>query len=195
MTQTMRGPGRPRDASIDAAILEATTDELIERGYIALSIEAIAARAGVAKTTVYRRWPNTEELVLAAMRMFERDDQSPPPDGSAREQLAVLLDRMRRKWVDPRYGAMMRRVTADGTASPDLYRHVRDRLIGPHIALMDRALRQAVDEGLIRPDADLGWARQMITSPIMAATLTHRDRVSRSQVEFSLDTVLRGLAP
>jgi hypothetical protein len=52
-----------------------------------------------------------------------------------------------------------------------------------------------VTEGLIRPDVDLGWVRQALGAPIMAAVLTHKERVTRAQVEFTLDTVLRGLAP
>jgi hypothetical protein len=89
----------------------------------------------------------------------------------------------------------MRRVTADGVANPDAYRQARDKLVGPHLAVLTAVLRRGVDEGLIRDDADLEWVRQMITAPIMAATLTFKDRVSRAQVEFTVDTVLRGVAP
>ena len=110
-----RGPGRPRSESIDAAILQATTDELIERGFLAASMESIAARAGVAKTTLYRRWPNTTELAVAAMRSFETDTLDVPP-GSVRDNLIWLITQMGRKWSDPRWAALMRRVAADGSA-------------------------------------------------------------------------------
>jgi AcrR family transcriptional regulator len=189
-----RRPGRPRSEIIDAAIREATIDELIERGFPALSMEAVAARAGVAKTTLYRRWPGTQELALDAMRSFDVDIDV-PPDGSARDALRYLLERMRRTWTDPRYGALMRRVAADGTVQPEVYRQCRDRLIAPRVRVMDAVLRRAVTEGLIRPDVDLGWVRQALGAPIMAAVLTHKERVTRAQVEFTLDTVLRGLAP
>lgn len=189
-----RGRGRPRSAAIDAAIIEATIDELIERGFAGLTMESVAARAGVAKTTLYRRWPNTVELGVDAMRTFEAE-AAPPPEGSVRDQLVALMDRMRRKWNDPRYGAVMRRVTADGIAHADVYRHSRDRLVGPHLEVLNAVLRRGVDEGLIRADVDLTWIRQLLTSPIMAATLTFKERVSRAQVEATVDTVLRGLAP
>jgi AcrR family transcriptional regulator len=191
---TARRPGRPRSEVVDAAIRAATVDELIERGFGALSMEAIAARAGVAKTTLYRRWPGTQDLALDAMRSFDVDSDT-PPDGSARDALLFLLDRMRRTWSDPRYGALMRRVAADGTQQPEVYRQCRDRLIAPRIRAMNDVLLRAVEEGLIRPDADLGWVRQLLAAPIMAAVLTHKERVTRAQVEFTLDTVLRGLAP
>jgi AcrR family transcriptional regulator len=193
-TAVTRGPGRPRSEAIDAAILDATVEELIERGYLALSVESIAARAGVAKTTIYRRWANTHELTIAAMQTFEQV-YTEPPAGSVRDQLVWLLDTMRRKWSDPRYGAMMRRVAADGTSQPQLYQQSRDRLIGPHLRLMNAVLQRGVDEGLVRADADLNWVRQMLTSPIMAATLTLKERIPPAQVAFVVDTVLFGLVP
>jgi AcrR family transcriptional regulator len=186
--------GRPRDAGIDAAIIEATVAELVERGFLGLSIEAVAARAGVAKTTLYRRWSSTAELGLDALRSFADDGAQPPP-GSVRDQLVWLIDGMRRTWGDPQYGAIMRRVSADGTTRPDIYCETRDRLIKPHRRRLAIVLRRGVDEGLIHPDADLAWVRSVLVAPVIAATLTLKERVTRAQVEATVDTVLRGLAP
>jgi AcrR family transcriptional regulator len=193
-TTTERRPGRPRSETIDTAIREATIEELIERGFPSLSMEAVAARAGVAKTTLYRRWPSPIDLALDAVGSFHADLDEPPA-GSARDTLLYLLERMRHTWADPRYGALMRRVAADGTQQPELYRHCRDTLIAPRIRIMNEAIERAVAEGLIRPDVDVGWVRQMLASPILASVLTHRERVTRAQLEFTLDSVLRGLAP
>lgn len=194
MTAAKRGPGRPRDEQVDAAILEAAVDELLERGFLAGSMESIAARAGVAKTTLYRRYARLDDLAIAAMQTFEEpvDDAA---DGPVREQLLWLLDAIRRKWGNPRYAALMRRVAADGTTQPDTYRRSRDRLIGPHVRAMNAVITRAIDEGLIAPDVDVSWVRQLLASPIMAAALTLKDRVTRAQLELTVDTVLRGLAP
>jgi AcrR family transcriptional regulator len=189
-----RAPGRPRSEATDAALLEAAVDELIERGFIAASMESVAARAGVAKTTLYRRWPNMHELALAAMQTFEQTEDEPPA-GSVRDQLLWLVDGMRRKWGDPRYSAMMRRVAADGTTQPELYRRTRDRLIGRHVRAMNAVIRRGVDEGIIRDDVEVEWVRQLLVSPIMAATLTLKDRIRRDQLELTVDTVLAGVAP
>jgi AcrR family transcriptional regulator len=186
--------GRPRDETIDAAILDATIDELIDRGYLGLTMEAVAARAGVAKTTLYRRWPSTTELAIAALASFEPESPE-PPDGPVREQLLFLLDGMRRKWTDERFAAVIRRVTGDGQSAPELYQNARDRLVEPHIRRMHTVLRRAADEGIIRPDVELTWVRQLLVSPISATTLTFKPRVTRRQVEFTVDAVLRGLAP
>lgn len=189
-----RPRGRPRDAAIDAAILDATVEELIARGFIGMSMEAIAARAGVAKTTLYRRWPNTTELALDAMRSFDTP-VADAPDGPAREQLIWLLEVMRRKWADPRYAALMRRVAGDAVERPDAYKQARDRLIMPHVRALNAALERARDEGLLSADVDLEWVRQLLTAPIIAAALTLRPRVTRAQMEAYVELVLRGAAP
>lgn len=194
-TATRRGPGRPRDEAADAAILEAAIDELADKGFHAASIEGIAARAGVAKTTIYRRWPGSDGLFLDALRSRFHSDNPEPPDGSVRDQLLALLEGMRRNWSDPRYAAIMRRVAADGTNKPEVYRHCRDQLIAPHIAALHRVLRRGQDEGLIRDDVDVEFARTLFTSPIIAAAMTLRPRVTRHQVEVIVDTVLAGLRP
>jgi len=191
-----RRPGRPRDESINVAILDATVDEMIEKGMDGMSMEGIAVRAGVAKTTVYRRWPSIEELCIAAIGRLGSDADPVEPTGrSARDELLAQLERMRRKWTNERYGAVMRRAAADATANPDLYARARERIVAPHIAAMNRTLQRAVDEGVIRPGVDLDWVRQLLTAPILAATMTLKSRVSRAQLEFTLDAVLNGLAP
>jgi AcrR family transcriptional regulator len=62
-----RRPGRPRSAKAHRAILDAALALLVEQGYHGLSMEAVAARAGVGKTTIYRRWPSKQEIVIEAI--------------------------------------------------------------------------------------------------------------------------------
>lgn len=193
MTEPARR-GRPRDEAIDAAILDATIEELIAHGFSALSMEAVASRAGVAKTTLYRRWSSTKELAIAAMCTFQQR-VAPPPEGSVRDQLVHLVDGMRRTWNDPRYAAIMRRITGDAVTNPEAYKQGRDRIIAPHLRMLDATLRRGVDEGVIRSDVDLVWVRQLLTSPIAAATLTLRGHMTKAQIEMTVDTVLRGLRP
>ena len=74
-----RGPGRPRDPQADRAILKATIELLAEDGFGGLSIEAVAARAGVGKTTVYRRWPSKVPLVVDALTHMKPPMAVPSP--------------------------------------------------------------------------------------------------------------------
>jgi AcrR family transcriptional regulator len=190
-----RRPGRPRDEAIDTAILEATIDELIDHGFLGLAMESVAARAGVAKTTVYRRWSSTDELALEAMSRLQATPVTPAVHASPRQAILRQLQAFRRRWTNPRYAALMRRAAADGTAHPQLYRDFRDRLIAPNVAALNADLQAAVDAGLIRREIDIDWIRQLLVAPVLAAALTHRDRVTPAQVEFILDTVLAGLRP
>src|SRR5690606_26037649 len=124
-------PGRPPDAALDAAILQATLALLAETGYERLSVEAVARRAGTAKTSVYRRWPTKEALVLAALRAYL---DRPASAGSRRaggslradllghaRQLAALLTRERAAVVAGLLLAMR--------TSPDLAAAVRAQLV------------------------------------------------------------------
>jgi AcrR family transcriptional regulator len=191
---TARGPGRPRDQSIDASILSATVDELIERGFKGVSMESIAARAGVAKTTLYRRWSNDLDLTLAAMASIEQTDAE-PPDLSVRDTIVWLADGMRRRWSNPRFAALMRQAMANGSVQPEVFRQARERFLADHLRRMNAALQRGVDEGLISADADLDWVRRLITSPIIATAVTFGEPVTTAQLELSIDIVLAGLRP
>ena len=141
--EVKRGPGRPRSVDRDEAIVAAAIDELIANGYSGLSIEAVAARAGVAKTTIYRRWAGKDELVLAAR--------------------------------------------------PDIYRRFRDQVVGPRQQVTFDVLRRGAERGEIRSDFDPAWVNDMLVSPIVAAVLTHRPRLTKAQAAFCVDVVMSWL--
>ena len=82
--------GRPRDADVDERILETAFRQLVREGYGATSIEAVAAEAGVAKTTIYRRYPTKRDLVVAALRA-ETPFAAPPADLHAKEALEIFV--------------------------------------------------------------------------------------------------------
>src|SRR6185437_9862089 len=84
-----RRPGRPRSAEAHQAILEATMQALIDRGYAGMSMERVAEQAGVGKATIYRRWKGKSELVAEAIAAL-RIEQAPPDEGSLRADLQQL---------------------------------------------------------------------------------------------------------
>jgi AcrR family transcriptional regulator len=124
--EVRRGPGRPRSANRDEAIVAAAIDELVANGYAGMSIEGVAARAGVAKTTVYRRWAGKDDLVLAALSKV-KGPLPEPPGTSVRADLTYILEQMRTSWLDSTHGRLMQRLAADGYARPELYRRFRDQ--------------------------------------------------------------------
>jgi AcrR family transcriptional regulator len=181
--------GRPRSGEAERAILDATVALYAERGMAGLSVEAVAARAGVAKTTIYRRWPSKEELVLAAVTAA-RGPAADPPGESVRADLLFLLGRVR--VADPSWPALMNRLTAE---SGDLAAEAWRRAIGPRRAVLTGVLRRGVDEGLIRPDADLDLVADMLVAPTVGKARPGRPPLSAAQLAFLVDTVLRGLTP
>jgi AcrR family transcriptional regulator len=192
-TAAARTSGRPRDVQVDAAVLEAALDLLIELGYNGTSMEAVAARAGVAKSTVYRRWPAKDDLIVDALARIKGEIVVPPP-GSVRTQLIFLLDQMRAHWNDRRQVRLMQRLTADGIERPERYREIRKRVMLPRRTVIRDCLQRGVDSGDLDPAADLNWAVDLLVAPVIAAGLTHQPRFGAAQAEFVVDTVLRGLA-
>ena len=171
--EVRRGPGRPRSANRDEAIVAAAIDELVANGYAGMSIEGVAARAGVAKTTVYRRWAGKDDLVLAALSKV-KGPLPEPPGTSVRADLTYILEQMRTSWLDSTHGRLMQRLAADGYARPELYRRFRDQVVGPRHEVTYGVLRRGAERGDIRADFDPAWVNDMLTSPIIAAGLTHR---------------------
>lgn len=175
-------------------ILQAALDLLTDLGYDGMSMEAVAASAGVAKTTVYRRWPTKDELVLDALSRV-KGEESVPPAGTVREQLLFMLGRMRDAWGDRRHARLMQQLTADGIARPERYREIRARVMLPRRNALRDCLQRGVDAGEIDPAVDLNWAVDLLVAPVIAAGLTHQRRMTTRQIEFVVDTVLSGIAP
>jgi AcrR family transcriptional regulator len=184
--------GRPRSTEAERAILDATVALYAERGMAGLSVEAVAARAGVAKTTIYRRWPAKEELVLAAVTAA-RGPLVEPPGSSVRGDLLFLLGRVR--VASSSWPALMNRLTTEADEFPELAAEAWRRAIGPRRALLAGVLHRGVDEGLIRPDADLDLVADMLVAPAVGKVRLDRRPLDDVQLAFLVDTVLRGLAP
>src|SRR4051812_11839564 len=123
-----RTPGRPLDPEIDRAILTAAGEIFVRDGFQNMTLPGVAAAAGVAKTTVYRRYPNTVELVLATIRHLNA--AAPVPDtGSARQDLTTVLDFARRRFDVSVTGTLM----AEERDQPELPEAARRQMIAPAI--------------------------------------------------------------
>jgi AcrR family transcriptional regulator len=189
-----RKPGRPRSESADAAIRTAVIDLLDENGYRGLTFEAVAARAGVAKSTVYRRWPAKSDLVFDAVQQLK----GPLPElggVDVRADLLALMQHMRRMWVDSQLGRVMRRLITECDEHPDLYQNFRERMVTPRQTLMRAVLTRGIEEGTIRGDLDLQWVIDMLGAPVVLAVLTRQPSATEAQIEFTVDLMLAGLRP
>jgi AcrR family transcriptional regulator len=183
-----RRPGRPRDARADEAIIDATLHLLGQGGIAGVSIEAVAATAGVGKATIYRRWPSKEALVLHAMLLGT--DQPPTPDtGSLRGDLeAYLLDLVERIRAFRHQDVLPHLVGAasyDPTVRSALSDYTRARQ-APMRAVLQRAAA--------RGDLPLGTDHDVFTDAVLGA-INYRRLMSAGPVDADfvralIDTLL-----
>jgi AcrR family transcriptional regulator len=135
--------GRPRSQEADRAILAAAADLLAERGLAAMSIEEVAARAGVGKTTIYRRWPSKGLLALDAFVASFREEQPLPDTGTLRGDLLAALHGWVRAVTQTPMGPMLSGLIAEAQHDPELRGAWRDRVLEPlrsqHRIMLDRA--------------------------------------------------------
>jgi AcrR family transcriptional regulator len=138
--------GRPRSQEADRAILTATAELLADRGLSAMSIEEVAARAGVGKTTIYRRWPSKGLLALDAFVTSFREAQPPNDTGTLRGDLLAALHAWVRAVTQTPMGRMLTSLIAEAQHDPELRGAWRDRVLEPlrvqHRIMLDRAIER-----------------------------------------------------
>ncbi len=146
--------GRPRSQEADRAILAATVELLAERGLAAMTIEEVAARAGVGKATIYRRWPSKGLLALDAFVASFQAQQPLPDTGTLRGDLLDALHAWVRAVTRTPMGRMLADLIAEAQHDPELRAAWRDRVMEPlrsqHRIMLDRAIAR----GEIAPSVD-----------------------------------------
>ncbi|HTG47164.1 MAG TPA: TetR/AcrR family transcriptional regulator [Actinomycetota bacterium] len=191
-----KGPGRPRDPEADRAILRATIELLAEEGYDGLSIEAVAARAGVGKTTVYRRWPSKEPLVVDAIRHYKMPEDPPAPrdDETTREALSRILGGFVKTVGRSESGRMMAGLVAEMARNPELATAVRAGLLQHRRGHVAGILERGIERGEVRSDVDLEVVADMLGGLIVMRVLLTGGSVNPALVRSAVDTVLDGIA-
>ena len=192
MTAPTRNVGRPRDPKCDEAIVDATLHLLAEGGYTALTMEAVAARAAVGKATLYRRYPNKQQLVVEALSTLT---EQPEPDSGrgVRDELVGLLDALRRRPAQSLAGRIFPRLVGEGVDNPELLASYRQQVIAPRRARFAAVLRRGMDEGLLRADLDVEHALDLLIGPMAYRNLLRADEPPRDLAARIVDDVLRGL--
>ncbi|MCV7177569.1 TetR/AcrR family transcriptional regulator [Mycolicibacterium sphagni] len=149
-------PGRPRDASLHAAILDAVRELLLVSSYAELSMDAVAARAQVGKKTLYRRWASKAPLVAeAVLDAYGRGGSFSVPDtGNLRADLHIWLIEHGEFITEPANAKLIRALVAAAAASSGDSDALYEQLSVPQRSgLVDR-VRGAVDTGALRADVD-----------------------------------------
>lgn len=173
-----RSAGRPRSSAVDLALLTAAQDLLIEVGFARLTVDAVAARGGTSKNTIYRRWPNKTELVVAAVEHQYHVPEAPDL-GSLREDLLACA----RTYAegDDRTQRLMAGLLTEMVRNDQLRTTARETLGVPYATLFVTVLTRAAQHGLIAPDTDIATI-----AAIFPAFAFHRVAVEAKPVDEEL---------
>lgn len=190
-----RPPGRPRSIHVDEAIIEAVLDLLAEGTSMeALSMEAVASRAGVGKATIYRRWSDKNALVLDAIATLKAPAQE-LPGHSAREDLTIIARGIMAAH-GTRYAQIMPCLIPE-LARNGALRAEYQQIIERRRDVTRAVVRRGIDTGELRPDLDVELVVTMISGPLIMTMLgsapagLDTDKLA----EHLIDALFRGIAP
>ncbi|PJN40847.1 TetR family transcriptional regulator [Streptomyces sp. CB02959] len=177
------------------AIFEAALALVGEVGYDKLTIEGIAARAGVGKQTIYRWWPSKAAVLLDAFGSVvdEYGQVGLPDTGDLAADLKTVLRATADEFNDAAWQAPYRALAAAGANDEELSRTFVGRLMEPGIRVYVDRLRAAQEAGDLDPDADVRIGAEMLLSPFSQRWLMRTGELTYAFVDTLVDQVIRGL--
>ncbi|MCW5316786.1 TetR family transcriptional regulator [Nostoc sp. KVJ3] len=171
MSNQINSPsGRPRSIHADQAILQATLDLLAEVGYQSMSIEAIASRAGVGKTTIYRRYTSKEELVADAIESF-RDDLAIPNTGSFWGDMDILINNAAKKIDSPLGRQTLALIISTASSNPQFAEVYWTKYTKVRREALSKVLKRAKSRGEIHKDADIELVIDLLSGSLYYALI------------------------
>jgi AcrR family transcriptional regulator len=187
-----RGPGRPREQRVTGAALEAVLDLVVEHGIDGVTMDAVAARAGVSKPALYRRWPTKQDLLIAAAET-RIGELSVPDLGDFRDELRLILTTRLHAYLQPginRLMAGMIGAAADEGAGHGGYGRYTERIMRE----TRRVLERGIERGQVRADIDVRAATSLVAAPLVFRLLVEPDRPDEGFVEQIVDLVARAVS-
>jgi AcrR family transcriptional regulator len=186
--------GRPRSVKAENAVLEAAAELLLDQGLAAVSMDAIAARAGVSKATIYRWWPTKESLALDAL--FHDWEGVPAVDtGSLRGDLLKLLRPWVRLAAARPYGRVIAALLTEAQTDPAFAAEYRTRFVKPRRDQGRTIFRRAIERGELPAGTKIEVALDLLYGPIYHRLLHGHAPLNDRFVRDVIDTALSGIAP
>lgn len=184
---------RGRAARVVASVLKAAAEELADVGYTALKVEDVARRAGVNKTTVYRRWSTKNDLVYDAIHshMYERSAEPFPDTGSLRGDLLAYFETLLQSMQHPLYRGILLTLNSHVDPALDV---LAEKLRGENRQFRSSLVQHGIERGELPRTVDSELVADLVSSPILLRVLHHGETVSSSYIEAVIDTVLTGTA-
>jgi AcrR family transcriptional regulator len=188
--------GRPRSEQAHQAILAAAGELLLANGLSAVSMDAVAERAGVGKATIYRRWPTKETLALDALYTEWAAAQPRPRDtGSLRGDLLSLLRPWARLAGSRPYGRVLAALLAEAQTDPAFAAEYRNRLLEPRRDQARALFRRAIERGEIPANTKIDVSLDLIFGAVYHRLLHGHAPLSDRFVRDVVDTALGGIQP
>jgi AcrR family transcriptional regulator len=184
-----------RSARAHAAILEATRELLAKGGVRELTVEGVAARSGVAKTTIYRRWRSKDELALAVLIDMVQTVVAVPNLKDTRAELVVLVKGAVRVLSKTLMGTVMQGLVSELSTDSELAVAFRTQVVALRLAEVKRLIQRGVERGEIRPDVDVGLVHEMLFGPVYYRLFLSGEPLDDKLAERIVDAVLPGLRP
>lgn len=183
--------GRPRNPRTQQRILKAAAELVLEQGFKALSIDAIAGRAGVGRMTIYRRWPNKAAIVMDTF--LERARPSTPflPAETYIESIGQQI-RAAAKVFRGKDGTLLRTIFAEAQFDPELASAFREKWVIPNRKMALAYFEEGIKNGFLRPDIDLNSMIDLLYAPLYLQLQLGLTALSEAYVDKIFDLAMKG---
>jgi AcrR family transcriptional regulator len=188
-----RPPGRPRSERAHRAILQAANELLESEGFAAVTMEAIAERAGVSKATIYRWWPNRAAVVMDGFLSIVSSEVPFQHTGHAREDIRIHMRRLAEAFSG-KIGRTVAALIAEGQSDPELAEALRSRWLSVRRAEAREILELGIERGELRDDIDLEVAVDVLYGPIYYRMLVGHATLEGDFADALADHIFAGLA-
>jgi AcrR family transcriptional regulator len=186
----------PRVERSRQAILDATRELLADGDVGSLTVEAIATRSGVAKTTIYRRWRDKWELALDAVMIDMLPRFEKPVDvGDTRKELLTFVNQVVRMQASAPFGPAMQGLVSQIATDPELARVYRDQVVQPRMDQLAPVIERGIARGDLRPDTDVRLVHELLVGPIFYRLLFSGAPLTRNLGPRIVDAILAGFTP
>ena len=189
MSGGARGRGRPRNADVDELVLEAARELEAALGYEGASIEAIASRAGVAKTSIYRRWPNKGILMYEAV-MTPGVGADVPDTGDVTADLLSVMTSNAEGMRRSRHRRFLSSLFTAAVHEPELAARLRDDFLGPRADAIVRRVEIAVERGELAPTVDADLVPALLTGPLQYLLVVRESALAPDELRRVVEAVV-----
>ncbi|MCZ4605088.1 TetR/AcrR family transcriptional regulator [Streptomyces sp. Lzd4kr] len=189
----VRGRGRPREERVTGAVLTAVVDLVTEQGIGAVTMDAVATRAGVSKPAIYRRWPTKQDLIIAAAET-RLGVLSVPDLGDFRAELRLVLTARLEAYRLPgsdRLIAGLIGVAAEAGAERGQYAEYTERITSETRRILERGMVR----GDVDPDTDVRAAATLVAAPLIFRLIGEQEMPDARFVETLVELVARAVGP